>query len=134
MNRKAVSADRAALLEKEWGKKPFVIKTDVVPQSPADTIPPTLTFRVEVLRSLKPVKEDVVDGMRKMAGARGLDIQKLDDGKIAYLIGKFITFESAAEYADLLIRNGYRESKVVAWLGKKEIPVQTARQLFDNLE
>ena len=48
--------------------------------------------------------------LRKMAGTRGLDIQTLDDGKIAYLIGKFITFESAAEYADLLIRNGYRES------------------------
>jgi len=134
MNRKAVSADRAAILEKEWGKKPFVIKTEAVLQLPADTIPPTLAFRVEVLRSLKPVKEDVVDGFRKMAGVRGLDIQTLDDGKIAYLIGKFITFESAAEYADLLIRNGYRESKVVAWLGKKEIPVQTARQLFDKLE
>ena len=29
-----------------------------------------------------------------MAGNRGLDIQPLDDGNIAYLIGKFITFES----------------------------------------
>ena len=86
------------------------------------------------MRTLKPVKEDVVEGIRKMAGTRGLDIQTLEDGKIAYLIGKFITFESAAEYADLLIRNGYRETKVVAWLGKKEIPVETARQLFENIE
>jgi len=50
------------------------------------------------------------------------------------LIGKFITFESAVEYTDLLIRNGYREAQVVAWLGKKEIPVDTARQLFENLK
>ena len=32
-----------------------------------------------------------------MAGNRGLDIITTDDGKIAYLIGKFITFESAAD-------------------------------------
>ena len=69
-----------------------------------------------------------------MAGNRGLDIQTLEDGKFAYWIGKFITFETAAEYADLLNRNGYREAKVVAWLGKKEISIETARQLFDNLK
>ena len=131
---KPVSADRAALLEKEWGKKPFVSLGKSLQETPIDTIPPTLSFRVEVTRSLKPLKEDVVDGIKKMAGNRGLDIQTLDDGKIAYLIGKFITFESAAEYADLLIRNGYREAKVVAWLGKKEISVETARQLFENLK
>jgi sulfur carrier protein ThiS len=50
------------------------------------------------------------------------------------LVGKFITFETAAEYADLLKRNGYREAQVVAWLGKKEIPIETARHLFDNLK
>ena len=100
----------------------------------ADTIPPTLSFRVEVSKSKKPLQDDVVEGIKKMAGARGLDIQTLDDGNIAYLIGKFITFESAAEYSDLLIRNGYREAKVVAWLGNKEIPVETAKQLFENLK
>lgn len=131
---KPVSADRAALLEKEWGKKPFIIKTEVVPLVSADTIPPTLAFRVEVVRALKPVKDDVIEGMKKMAGTRGLDIQTLEDGKIVYLIGNFITFESAAEYTDLLIRNGYREAKVGAWLGKKEIPIETARQLFENLQ
>ncbi|MBK7133433.1 MAG: hypothetical protein IPH69_11625 [Bacteroidales bacterium] len=131
---KPVSADRAALLEKEWGKKPFVTRVEAEPQVPADTIPPTLAFRVEVMRVLKPVKEDVIDGMKKMAGNRGLDIQTLEDGKIVYLIGNFITFESAAEYTDLLIRNGYREARVGAWLGKKEIPVDTARQLFENLQ
>ena len=68
-------------------------------------------------RSVKPLKDDIVEGIRKMAGNRGLDIQPLEDGKIAYLIGKFITFETAAEYSDLLKRNGYSEAQVVcmAW-------------------
>jgi len=131
---KTISADRAAVLEKEWGNKPLMTISGAGSQIQTDTLPPTLAFRVQVIRTSKPVKDDVVDGIRKIAGSRGLDIQSTDDGNIAYLIGKFITFESAAEYADLLIRNGYRESKVVAWLGKKEIPVETARQLFDNLK
>jgi len=100
----------------------------------ADTVPPVLTFRVEVLKSLKPPKDDVVDGIRKIAGNRGMEMQTLEDGNIVYLIGKFITFESAAEYSDLLVRNGYREAKVVAFLGIREIPVETARQLFDKVE
>ena len=131
---KPVSADRAAILEKEWGRKPFVNISKSVLETPIDTVPPTLSFRVEVVRSIKPLKDDIVEGILKMAGNRGLDIKPLDDGNIAYLIGKFITFESAAEYTDLLIRNGYRETRVVAWLGKKEIPVETARQLFENLK
>ena len=131
---KFISADRAAVMEKEWGKKPLMTITNSGNQSQIDTLPPTLAFRVQVIRSLKPVKDDVIEGMRKLSGNRGLDIQYTDDGNIAYLIGKFITFESAAEYTDLLIRNGYREAKVVAWLGKKEIPVETARQLFDDLK
>jgi len=130
---KSVSADRAAILEKEWGKRPFKTQNTSVQDTPADTVPPTLSFRVEIVRSLKPLEDDAVDKIKKMAGNRGLDIQPIDDGNIVYLVGKFITFESAAEYADLLVRNGYREAKVVAWLGKREIPVETARQLFDNL-
>ena len=129
---KNVSPDRAALLEKEWGKKPFTSNDKALFETKNDTIPATLTFRVEVIRSLKPLKDDAVEGIRKMAGNRGLDIQTVEDGKIAYLIGKFITFDTAAEYADLLKRNGYREAQVVAWLGKKEISIETARQLFDN--
>jgi tetratricopeptide (TPR) repeat protein len=131
---KPVSADRAAVMEKEWGKKPLMTLTNSGYQTPVDTLPPTLAFRVQVIRSLKPVKDDVIEGMRKMSGSRGLDILSTDDGNFVYLIGKFITFESAAEYADLLLRNGYRDAKVVAWLGRKEIPVETARQLFDNLK
>jgi len=129
---KNVSPDRAALLEKEWGKKPFTSNDKALFETKNDTIPATLTFRVEVIRSLKPLKDDAVEGIRKMAGSRGLDIQTVEDGKIAYLVGKFITFDTAAEYADLLKRNGYREAQVVAWLGKKEISIETARQLFDN--
>ena len=130
---KILSSDRATLLEKEWGDKPFVaFKT--LQETQLDTLPPTLTFRVEVIRSLKALKEEVVGEMRKVAGDRGLDIHQLDDGSFAYLIGKFITFESAAEYADLLIRNNYREARVVAWLGNREVPVETARQLFNNLK
>ena len=128
---KTVSADRAAMLEKEWGKKPFISDQ---PVTHADTITPTLTFRVEVTRSVKPLKEDAVEGIKKIAGNRGLEIIILDDGKTGYLIGKFITFETAAEYSDLLKRNGYKDSQVVAWLGKKQIPIDTARQLVDNLK
>ncbi len=130
---KSVSADRAAVLEKEWGTKPFA-GLKAVPGIPLDTIPPTLSFRVEVERSSKHLKPDVVETIKTMAGSRGLDIEYLADGNIAYLIGKFITFESAAEYADLLVRNNYRKARVVAWLGNREVPVETARQLFNNVK
>jgi hypothetical protein len=131
---KRVSSDRAVVLEKEWGGKPFYSIEKIMPATKADTITPTLTFRVEVTRSSIPLTEDVVDAIRKIAGARGLDIQQLEDGKIDYLIGKFITFETAAAYADLLKKNGYREAQVVSWLGKKEIPIETAKKLLDNLK
>lgn len=129
---KPVSSDRAAQLENEWGNKPF---TDLkLSEGLADTIPPALAFRVEVTRSLKQLKPDIVESLRTIAGNKGLDILHLTDGNIVYLIGKFITFESAAEYADLLIRNNYRDAKVVAWLGNKEVPVETAKQLFNDLK
>jgi tRNA(Ser,Leu) C12 N-acetylase TAN1 len=131
---KVVSAERAAVLEKEWVKKPFTTGAKSVSETINDTVPPTLSFRVEVIRSLKPVKDDVMEGIKKISESRGLEIVTLNDGNIVYLIGKFITFESAEEYADLLTRNGYRNAKVVAWLGKKEIPVETAKQLFEKLE
>lgn len=131
---KRISSDRATSLEKEWGQKPFVSIDKSLKEKELDTVPPTLSFRVEVLRSVKPLKDDSLEEIRKMAGTRGLDILPLDDGNIAYLVGKFITFESAAEYADLMVRNGYREAKIVAFLGKREIPVETAKQLFDSLE
>ncbi len=129
---KAVSSEKAVQLEKEWGKKP--VSKVTVNQVPADTVPPALTFRIEVIRSLKPVREDVLEGINRLAGARGLEIVTLADKTMVYLIGTFITYESAEEYTDLLIRNGFSNAKVGAWLGKKEIPVETARQLFEKLE
>ena len=42
---KTVSSDRAALLEKEWGKKPFVSSGKILPGNETDTITPTLIFQ-----------------------------------------------------------------------------------------
>ncbi len=131
---KIISAERAAALEKEWGKRPFIIDDKGLVKVASDTLPPTLSFRVEVMRSSIPLKDDVLAGLSKLAGGRGLDIEHTDDGTDIYLIGKFITFESAEDYANLLERNGYRDAKVSAWLGRKEIPVETAKQLFEQLE
>jgi tetratricopeptide (TPR) repeat protein len=131
---KIISADRAAVLEKEWGRKPFPDDSHGTGEMAADTVPPTLSFRVEITRSEKPLGDDAEANIRKLATGKGLDIWLLSDGSVVYLIGKFITFESAEEYASLLARNGYRDAKVGAWLGKKEIPVETARQLFEKLE
>lgn len=131
---KKVSADRAAIMEKEWGKKPFVIIENGNSKSATDTVPPTLSFKVEVIRSPKPLKDDVAEGIKKIAGSRTLVIQPIGDGNTSYLISKFITFESAAEYADLLKRNGYSEARVIAFLGNNEIPVETAKQLFENVK
>ena len=131
---KKVSADRAAIMEKEWGKKPFVIIENGNSKSATDTVPPTLSFKVEVIRSPKPLKDDVAEGIKKIAGSHTLVIQPIGDGNTSYLISKFITFESAAEYADLLKRNGYSEARVIAFLGNNEIPVETAKQLFENVK
>ncbi len=133
---KRIPSDKAAAMEKEWGKKPFISAAEAPgnQQYALDTIPPALSFRVEAVRSQKPLKVDAVEGIRKVAGSRGVDIQTYDNGSCAYLIGKFITFESASEYSDLLIKNGYREAHVVAFLGIKEIPIETAKQLFENLK
>lgn len=130
---KSISADRASTYEKEWGMKPFAVEVKGITDSPKDTVAPTLSFRVEIKRSLKPVSEDVLADFKRIAGKRRLDVIQLDDGNITYLIGLFITFDSAAEYADLLIRNGYSEAVITAWLGRKEIPVEIAKQLFENL-
>ena len=72
------------------------------------------------------------ESYRKVAGNRGFEIIEKEDGTFVYLIGKFITFESASEYAGLLNRNGFREAKVTAYAGSTEIPVETAKQLFEK--
>ncbi len=128
-----VSLDRAALLEKEWGNRPLMMKEKKT-GTPREIEPLTLTYRVEISRSDKPVSDEMYESFRKVAGNRGMEIINNGDGRIVYLIGKFITFESAAEYADLLVRNGYREARVSAWLGEKEIPLDTAKELFKILK
>lgn len=133
LDKKIVSAERAGILEKKWGHEPLdSIPVQKIPILQKDTVPPTLIFRVEVIRTQKPLNSDQFDNIKKLAGNRGLDIIKNDSGQGIYLIGKFLTFESAAEYADLLARNGQKEAKVVAYLGKREISVETAKQLFDK--
>lgn len=131
---KIVSMERAAILEKEWGTKPLFNIESTLPQQQLDTVPPTLLLKVEVMRSLQPLKEEAIEPMRRIAGKRNFDILTLENGSSAYLVGNFITFESAEEFAGLLQRNGYREAKVVAWLGRREIDIQTARQLFETLK
>jgi hypothetical protein len=133
--KKIISPERAGILEKEWGNKPLLGTNDRKnPDVIQDTVPPTLIFRVEVIRVLKPLTIEQSDNIRKLAGNRGLDIIKIPSGQTIYLIGKFLTFESAAEYTDLLTRNGQKEAKVTAYLGNREIPVETARQLFEKFE
>ncbi len=134
MNGEPVSLDRATLLEKEWGNRPLIVKEKPVDMPRQDPVPQTLTFRVEIARSAKPANDETVAVYRKIAGNRGMNIISTSDGSFAYLIGKFITFESAFEYSDLLVRNGYRDAKVTAWIGESEIDVETAKMLFEKHE
>jgi len=127
---KAVSLDRASLMESEWARKPLAAVAPSVKGTDAEAA--TLVFRVEVTRSAKPLSDETTEGYRKMAGSRGFEIITADGGTFVYLIGKFITFESASEYADLLQRNGYRDAKVSAYLDSREISVETAKQLFEK--
>jgi hypothetical protein len=133
MNGKTVSGERAAVLEEEWGNKPL-FSVSAVKDPAIDTIPPTLVFSIEVARSKQPLTKETVNGYVKTAGNKGLDVRQLEDGNFVYLIGNFITFESADEYAALLVRNGYRDAKVTAWLGRRELDVKTAKELFENLQ
>ena len=132
---KRVAADKAPAMEKVWAGKPL-FKTEAREEaiSVADTLPPELLFRIEALRAARPLKEEALDPLRKIAAGRGLDISTLENGSMVYLIGKFITFESASEYSGLLVKNGYKDAKVVAFLGTKEIDVETAKKLFEGLK
>ncbi len=138
MDDEQVSMERALILEKEWSKKPFLYKK-ISPSSQeiepvADTVPVgTLYFRAEVMRSKKTVQPDVTEKIQVLSGRRGLDIIKNKQGETLFLVGNFITFESAEEYVSLLVRNGYPSAKVVAYVGIREIPVDEARKLLNKL-
>lgn len=130
-----ISLERAAVMEKEWGSKSLFPGGTVTDESsPAEAAPLTLSFKVELTRSDKPLKEDIEESYRKLAGNKRFEILSPIEGQYVYLIGNFITFESASEYANLLNRNGYRDAKVVAYLGNREIPVETAKQLFEKIK
>lgn len=131
---KPVSLDRAASLEKIWGQKPFLTVTTAADNRQGISVAPTLIFRIELTKTLIPVNDEITDAFRNLAGNRGLEILMNGDRFFVYLIGKFITFESASEYAGLLKRNGYNDAKVVAYLGSREIEVEKARQLFEKAE
>ena len=94
----------------------------------------TLTFRAEAIRSKKPVKPEAIEKMELLAGTRGLDMIKNNQDETVYLIGNFITFESADEYVSLLIRNGYGTARVAAYVGMQEIPVEAAKELLNRIE
>jgi hypothetical protein len=133
-----VSMERATMLEKEWASKPLPVNDPVVQGEKvpaADTLPVgTLTFRAEAIRSKKPVKPEAIEKMELLAGTRGLDIIKNNQDETVYLIGNFITFESADEYVSLLIRNGYGTARVAAYVGMQEIPVEAAKELLNRIE
>ena len=129
----SISTERAASLEKEWESVPFAYTDVGVQDVVADTVPPVLSYRVELIRVKQPVKEDQLINMRRIAGTRGMDIFTMQNGDIVYLVGTFVTYDSAAEYADLVSRNGFPDAKVAAWLGRREIPLETARQLFEMI-
>jgi tetratricopeptide (TPR) repeat protein len=133
-----VSIERATILEKEWGIRPLDSAGSASPVSPAATqsrpVPVgTLSFRAEVMRITKPVKPEVIQKIELLAGTRGLDMIKNSSGETVFLIGNFITFESADEYVSLLIRNGYNTARVTAYVGTQEIPVEAAMDLINKL-
>ncbi len=59
---------------------------------------------------------------------------KNNQDETVFLIGNFITFESADEYVSLLIRNGYSTARVAAYVGMQEITVETAKELLNRIE
>ncbi len=134
-----VSMERATMLEKEWAAKPLPVPeagvTDKENITATDTLPVgTLAFRAEAMRSKKPVKPEVIEKLELLAGTRGLDMIKNNQGETVFLIGNFITFESADEYVSLLMRNGYSTARVAAYVGLQEIPVEAAKELLNRIE
>ena len=154
-----ISMDRAAHLEKEWRSRPLdgvpavpvgsrpvanstkpaatTSKPAITTSKPVTQTQPvpigTLSFRAEVMRIDKPVKPEVVQKIEVLAGNRGLDMIKNSSGETVFLIGNFITFESADEYVSLLVRNGYSSARVAAYVDRQEIPVEAARELINKL-
>ncbi len=133
-----VSMERAQVIQKDWADKPLPGSESVITEKKQDRnetpVPvETLSFRAEVMRISKPVKPEVIEKMEMLAGSRGLDMIKNSSSETVFLIGNFITFESADEYVSLLIRNGYSSARVAAYVGMQEIPVKAAMELLNRL-
>ena len=128
---KRISLERSTVLEKDWADI-SLFKTDPYVKVKNADKALTLVFRVEADRSEKQFKEENLETLKLVAGKRELSIKQNENEEYVCLIGKFLTFESAQTYADLLYRNGLKEARVAAYMGDREIPLKTARELFDH--
>lgn len=127
-----ISMEKAEQLEKQWSHISLFGNDTIIKPLVEEAEPPTLLYRVQVMRVKQKVDDDdELALLERLADKRSYDIFETADNEYVYLIGKFLTFESAESYADLLYRNGMEDAKVVAYLGRKEIPLETAKQLFD---
>ena len=132
MDGSRISLEKAEQLEKKWSDiSLFERDTLINHQAIEPQEPPTLVYRVQVMRVNKKVQDEELELLERLADRRRYDIYETADKEYVYLIGKFLTFESAAAYADLLYRNGMKDSQVVAYLGDKEIPLETAKKMFE---
>ncbi len=129
MDGSRISLEKAGQLEKKWSDMSlFEGDTLITHQAIEPQEPPTLVYRVQVMRVNKKVQDEDLELLESLADKRSYDVFETADKEYVYLIGKFLTFESAAAYADLLYRNGMKDSQVVAYLGDKEIPLETAKK------
>lgn len=127
-----ISMEKAAVLEPEWSGQSLFNKNSPAGQKivePAE--PPTLVYRIQAMKTAKRNDHEKIELLERLSVNKSYDIIRSDNDQYVHLIGKFLTFESAATYADLLYRNGMKEAKVVAYLGNKEIPLEKAKELFD---
>ncbi len=132
MDGSRISMEKAEQLEKKWSDISLFEKdTLITHQESKPQEPPTLVYRVQVMKVKKKVQDEELELLERLADKRSYDIFETADKEYVYLIGKFLTFESAAAYADLLYRNGMKDSQVVAYLGDKEIPLETAKKMFE---
>ena len=126
-----ISMEKAEQLEDQWSHISLYSNDKISAPVVEEAEPPTLLYRVQVMKVKEKVEEDELDLLERLADKRSYDIFETADREYVYLIGKFLTFESAESYADLLYRNGMEDAKVVAYMGEKEIPLETAKKLFE---
>ncbi|HDZ41525.1 MAG TPA: hypothetical protein ENH59_07605 [Bacteroidetes bacterium] len=131
MDGSRISMEKAGQLENKWADVSLFEQDTLIVDNDEPREAPTLVYRVEVMKVKKKAEDDELKLLKRLADKRTYDIYETASGEYVYLIGKFLTFESAAAYADLLYRNGMKEAKAVAYLGEKEIPLETARKLFE---